>query len=118
MNMRIGHHRLGGIRSCFILVPAVLTAGGCYQPISIQPSCPAELTVGETGRLLSNVKNAGQSASFQWDVTPTDIGQISQPTTADPDFTALKPGTATLKLTASDGLFQVISQCETVITAP
>ncbi|MCG3131320.1 MAG: hypothetical protein FLDDKLPJ_02110 [Phycisphaerae bacterium] len=104
-------------REGFMLAGAacLAAAGGCYEAISIQPSCPAELAVGESGSLQSGARNAGQIATFLWEVFPAEAGRIADPTDADTTFTAVQPGTATLRLTASDGLFQVISQCETVI---
>lgn len=101
--------------STVILGAVLVLAQGCYQPISIQPSCPAELKVGQIGRLLSGAKNAGEVATFLWEVEPDDLARISNPGIADPLVLAQKPGTAVFTLTASDGLFQVISQCETEI---
>lgn len=101
-----------------VSVAGLAAASGCYQAISIAPSCPAQLEVGQTGTLLSGAENAGQIAKFLWEAFPAEAGDIGDPTDADTTFTAQEEGTVTLRLTASDGLFQVISQCETEITAP
>jgi len=107
-------------RRLMLTLGAILpvASSGCYQGISIRPSCPAQLEVGQTGQLLSGASNAGQIATFLWEVVPADAGDIGDPEEPDTTFTAERVGTATLTLTASDGLFLVSSDCETQIVAP
>jgi|GEM_PF-2444644 len=98
-----------------ISVVGLSTVIGCKEPISIQPSCPAKLTVGESGQLLSGVKNPGEIATYQWQVLPSSGGEFDDARIPDPTFTAKEPGLTFLRLTASDGLWQVISECTTQI---
>ncbi len=92
---------------------------GCKDPISIQPSCPAELEVGESGQLFSNVQNPGAIATYRWRIFAVESarGEIDDPTAPDPIFTAQQPGKVFLQLTARDGLWEAESQCETEIIA-
>jgi len=45
------------------------------------------------------------------------LGTFASPTSPDTTFTASVPGTATITLTAGDGLYQVISWCHVQITS-
>ncbi len=106
--------RLSGI--CFASLGLIVGAG-CKEPIAIQPSCPAEMEVGQSGIVLSAVENPGSAARYRWEAIPSSAGVFANANAADTTFTARAPGTAFLRLTASDGLFQVISECETTIVA-
>ena len=53
--------------------------------------------------------------SFLWEVFPEDAGTIINAQSPDAQFEAQREVGAVLRLTASDGLFQVISQCTTQI---
>jgi len=91
---------------------ALLTLGGCTG-ISVAPSCPNELQVGESAPLLANEINPGAIAKYLWEVIPPQLGQVTDPTKPSTMFKATSEGEAVIRLTASDGLYQVISQCQT-----
>ena len=98
------------------LVGLALVAG-CKDPIAIQPSCLDEMEVGESDQLLSNVENPGAIAMYRWRIFTPDSakGEFDDPLAPNPVFTALAPGTVILRLAASDGLWEAISECTTVI---
>lgn len=107
---------IAGFRTTTRRMPFVLVAlcAGCTS-ISIQPSCPNELAVGESGRVAANELNPGEIATYLWQVFPPDAGSFDnsdQPTTT---FQAARTGEVLIRLTASDGLYQVISACVTNI---
>jgi len=89
----------------------LIAHGGCTS-ISIAPSCPNELRVNESAPLLANEANPGAIAKYLWEVIPPEAGQVTDPTKASTTFKALAEGEAVVRLTASDGLYQVISQCQ------
>ncbi len=93
-----------------IISVALMGVAGCTG-ISIAPSCPNELQVNESAPVLANEINPGAVAKYFWDVTPVQIGRVTDPTKPSTMFTATGEGEAVVRLTASDGLFQVISQC-------
>lgn len=93
---------------------ALLGLCGCTS-ISIQPACPAELEVGASGPVRANEQDAGAIPIYRWDVTPADAGTFENPAAANTSFQALKEGTAVIRLTAGDGLYEVRSTCQTVI---
>jgi hypothetical protein len=95
-----------------IAVLGVLGFGGCTG-ISIAPSCPNELQVGDSAPLLANEINPGEIAKYLWEVIPPQVGRATDPTKASTMFEATSEGVAVIRLTASDGLYQVISQCQT-----
>ncbi len=92
---------------------------GCTG-ISIAPSCPNELAVGESAPVLANEINPGEIERYFWEVIPSNVGRIADPTAASTRIEALAEGEAKVQLTASDGLYQVISFCTTRVsgTAP
>jgi hypothetical protein len=90
----------------------VFAVGGCTG-ISVAPSCPNELRVGESAPLLANEINPGAIAKYLWEVVPPQVGQVTDPTKPSTTFKAVSEGDAVIRLTASDGLYQVISQCQT-----
>ncbi len=93
----------------------VMTAlGGCTS-ISVAPSCPNELRVNESAPLHANEVNPGAIAKYDWEVIPPEIGQVADATKASTTFKATAEGEAVVRLTASDGLYQVISQCRIVV---
>jgi len=85
---------------------------GCTA-ISIAPSCPNTLKVGESAPLLANELNPGAIAVYSWTVDPPFVGQVRDPSIPATFFDAAAEGDATITLTASDGLYQVISFCTT-----
>ncbi|UCE60598.1 MAG: hypothetical protein JSU63_02375 [Phycisphaerales bacterium] len=101
-----------------LLVTMVTGLGlwGCTG-ISIQPSCPKELTPGESGPVKANQHNEGAIAKYTWEVFPSDAGAIEDPAIPATMFEAVEVGEVTIRLTASDGLYQVISQCVTEVVS-
>lgn len=93
---------------------AVALSGGCFA-ISANPSCPVELVVGDAGPVAANERDPGGIPSYLWEVIPSDAGTFGSPAAADTTFTAQRAGPATIRLTASDGLFQVVADCTTQI---
>ncbi len=87
---------------------------GCTG-ISVEPSCPTELVVGDSGTLKANEKDEGAVPKYEWKVLPETAGTIAEPTEPSTTFTAKAAGKATFRLTARDGLYQVISECSTRI---
>lgn len=102
---RLPHHH--PILALFAL-PAL---GGCTG-ISVAPSCPNELAVGASAPLLANEFNPGAIAEYAWEVIPPQLGKVTDPTKPSTMFEATSEGDAVIRLTASDGLYQVISQCQ------
>lgn len=90
-----------------------LTLFRACTSISIAPECPAEMQVGETRQVFANEMNPGAIARYLWQVFPPDRGSFSSTAVPNPRFQALKEGEVVLRLTASDGLYQVISECRT-----
>ena len=97
-----------------VLLVGLTVSGGCTA-ISIQPSCPASLRVGESGEVHANEQNPGGMPTYLWEVIPADAGTFANPQAPDTTFQALKEGDVLLRLTASDGLYFAISQCPTHI---
>lgn len=95
------------VRPMVALLPILLGCDG----ISIAPSCPNALRVGETGQLFAEVVNPGSIPMYLWEAIPSEAGVFDNPQAADTIFQALQEGVVTIRLTASDGLFQVISEC-------
>lgn len=97
------------------LVLLMLTvAGGCTS-ISVAPSCPSELELGESGSVWANEQNPGGIPSYKWEVLPAGAGTFADSAKANTSFHAEQPGDAVLRLTASDGLFQVVGECRLTI---
>lgn len=100
-------------------ISSVLIAlcAGCTS-ITIEPSCPAELAVGQSGRVAANQTNPGEIATYLWRVFPADAGSFENSTQATTTFLAANTGDVLIRLTASDGLYQVVSSCVTRIVEP
>jgi len=103
-----------GLPGC--AVATLLLFGGC-SGISIQPSCPEELQVGDQGFVFANEENTGKVATYKWEVFPAGTGTFDNAAAPDTTFKSTEVGTSTLRLTASDGLFMVQSECRTRIVA-
>lgn len=88
---------------------------GCTR-ITISPECPETLRVGESGNVRANELTPGAIATYLWEVFPAEAGTFSNASQPNTSFEAAMEGTATLRLTASDGLFQVIDECTTTIS--
>ena len=95
---------------------AILIAMAGCTSISIEPSCPEELRVGDSGTVRANEENPGAIAVYRWQALPPEAGRFANPAAATTEFQALREGEVVLRLTASDGLYQVISQCTTRVT--
>lgn len=83
--------------------------------ISIAPSCPNALEVGESGVVAANEINPGAIARYEWTAIPIDRGNFDDATLPITRFNAVSDGEVTIRLTASDGLYQVISQCRITV---
>ena len=94
------------------LIAALSLIAGCTG-ISIAPSCPNELQVGESAPLLADELHPGAIAKYTWEVIPSYIGRVVDPDKPTTVFEALSEGDARIQLTASDGLYQVVSFCTT-----
>ncbi len=92
----------------------LLALCGCTS-ISIQPSCPAELQVGESGPVRANELNPGAIPIYEWEVFPADAGSFENRAAANTNFQALKEGTAEIRMTAGDGIYEVRASCQTII---
>jgi len=90
--------------------------GGCTS-VSIDPECPSELAVGESGSVWANEKNPGEIPTYQWEAIPPDTGTFADPAAPDTSFNAEKEGEVVLRLTASDGLYLAVGECHTVVVA-
>lgn len=98
----------------FGIIGAVWLAAGC-ESISVAPSCPQQLAVDESGPVQANEMTPGAIATYLWEAIPETGGVFADPTAPTTTFLALAEGEITLQLTASDGLFQVISTCVTIV---
>lgn len=88
---------------------------GCTS-ISVAPSCPSDLRVGESGTLQANESHAGAVPTYKWEAVPADAVTLESPTASATKVDALKAGDVLIRLTASDSLFQTVSECHVVIT--
>lgn len=100
---------------CSKWVTLILSALGGCTAISIAPTCPEELRVGESGTVRANEMDAGAIPTYRWEVFPSDAGVFEDSTATETAFEARKEVDVVIRLTASDGLYQVISQCSTRI---
>lgn len=91
-----------------------LGLGGCGR-ISVAPSCPPRLGVGETGTIEANVREPGAVPRYVWDVIPAEAGTVGDPTSPNTTFVGAQAGLVTLRLTAADGLFQFIDTCQIMV---
>ena len=89
---------------------------GCTG-ISIAPTCPNELQVGESATVTGNVLDPGAIPTYAWTVEPANLGSFNPANGPITIFTASRAGDATIQLTATDGVYQVQSECVTHITA-
>ncbi|MDO8632496.1 MAG: hypothetical protein Q7R41_18595 [Phycisphaerales bacterium] len=106
------------ILSACAFLACLFLAGGCFK-ISINPTCPAEISVGDTGDLAANEVDPGAIPTYLWEAFPTAAVQIADSAVPTTTFEAMANGEVTFRLTASDGLFQVVDTCRTQIaTAP
>ncbi len=81
------------------------------------PSCPDELEVGESRAVAANETNPGAIPTYLWEVLPSDAGTFADPSVPETTFQASKEGDATIRLTAADGLYQVVGECQTLVIA-
>ncbi|MCH7596402.1 MAG: hypothetical protein IID35_07570 [Planctomycetes bacterium] len=92
----------------------VLAACGCTR-ISVAPTCPEALVVGESGPVDANEVTPGAIATYAWEVFPSTAGTFADPNSASTTFEADAPGGVIIQLTAGDGLFIATGQCRTRI---
>lgn len=88
--------------------------GGCTS-VSVNPDCPSEMEVGQSGSVWANEKNPGAVPTYKWEAIPSDAGTFTDPAAADTSFKALKEGDVVIRLTATDGLYQSIGECHVTI---
>ncbi len=92
----------------------VLAACGCTR-ISVAPTCPEALVVGESGPVDANEMTPGAIATYTWEVFPSTAGTFTDPNSTSTTFEADAPGGVIIQLTASDGLFIATGRCRTRI---
>ena len=98
-----------------LLSAIVLCAtAGCFR-ISVAPSCPSQMDVGETAPVSANPMTPGEIPTYSWSVTPAGAGSFANDNAALTTFNALAPGVATLTVVGSDGLFQDVGECVVTI---
>ena len=102
-------------RSALWWTLAACSLGGCTR-ISVEPSCPNELAVGESGAVQANETNPGAIPTYLWETFPSSAGEFAVPDAPVTTFQAKEPGNVTIRLTAADGLYQVVSECHTTVT--
>lgn len=93
-----------------------VTAAGCGR-ISVAPTCPDELGVGESGVVRANEENPGAIPTYNWEAIPTNGGTFANPTLATTAFQADREGEVKLRVTAADGLFQAVEECRVFVVA-
>ncbi len=107
-------------RSCHWIAVAIIAPpaiGGCTR-ISVDPTCPEELTIGESGPVAANETHPGAIATYFWEVSPSQAGTFADPELPSTTFEASAAGNVVIRLTASDGLFQDVAECRTLIKPP
>ncbi len=104
------------VRLSDVCMVTLCLLAGC-SGISIAPSCPAELEVGQSGTVWANEENTGAVPTYLWEALPSDAGTFADPTAPVTSFQGSQEGEVTLRLTATDGLFQAVSQCRTLVVA-
>jgi len=102
-------------KSISLALALIVLPIGCTR-ITIAPECPETLRVGESGDVRANQENPCAIATYLWEVFPPEAGSFFNETQPNTTFEAAAEGTATLRLTASDGLFQMIDECTTTIS--
>lgn len=99
-------------RALILILTAILT--GCTA-ISVAPTCPEELQVGESGAVAANEVNPGAIPKYHWSVIPSDAGTFEASDQPSTTFTAAKAGDAVLRITAADGIYMVQADCDTLV---
>ena len=97
-------------------VPVLSMLAGCTS-ISVTPACPEELEVGQSVTVRANEENPGAVPTYLWEMFPPDAGEFADPSGPVTSFQAAKEGEVTIRLTASDGLYQVVAECQTSVIA-
>lgn len=100
--------------AAFVVGTVALSLTGCTA-ITIAPSCPSELQVGQSGAVQANERNPGAIPTYQWQVIPPSAGRVESSTSANTSLQALEEGALVVRLTASDGLFQMIADCTVTV---
>jgi len=104
-------------RSVAAATVVLLAVAGCIR-ISVDPTCPEELAIGQSGPVAANETNPGAIATYFWEVSPSQAGTFADPELPSTTFEALAAGNAVIRLTASDGLFMDVAECRTLIKPP
>ncbi len=96
---------------------AVLLAGAipACSRITTEPSCPDLMEAGTSAPLRANAQQPGAIPEYLWEIIPEDAGAIASANQPNTTIQALREGEAVVRLTASDGLFQVVSECALTI---
>jgi len=97
-----------------VLAGLASVCGGCFK-ISVSPTCPAALDIGESATVAANPTTPGEIPSYQWLVIPTGAGTFADAEAPTTTFTAQLSGDATIRMVASDGLFVDVGECVVAI---
>ena len=73
------------------------------------------MKVGEVEVVAANERNPGEIARYLWEAIPPEAGMFEMPEAPLTRVTALAVGDVIIRLTASDGLYQMIAECRTSI---
>ena len=95
---------------------SALLPAGCTS-ISIEPSCPDALRVGESGIVAAHEENPGEIAQYAWEVLPSDAGTVEDPDQPQTPSAAHPERAVVPRLAASAGLGRVQAQRATRHTA-
>ena len=95
-------------------MPILCILSGCTS-ISVEPSCPDELEVGQSGTVMANERNPGEIPTYAWEAFPADAGTFNDSSAPNTSFLAQKEGEVVIRLTASDGLYQMIAECRITV---
>lgn len=98
----------------FLALCWMLGVSGCTR-ISVAPSCPDELEIGESETLRANEQNPGAIPTYKWEVSPSEAGEFDPSDAPVTSFVAEEIGEVTVRLTAADGLYQVTAECHITI---
>lgn len=72
--------------------------------------------MNESAPLLANEINPGEIAKYLWEVTPLGVCRVVDPTSPSTQLVGLTEGEVKVQLTASDGLYKVVSHCTTRVS--
>ncbi len=87
---------------------------GCFR-ITIDPQCPDQIEVGQTGDLIAHEATPGGIPRYLWQADSAGRVAIANDDEPDTTFEALRAGQVIFTLMAADGFFQMIDTCTTTI---